>query len=539
MDFKPYIIIQIIFLAFVLAFIVHEIRITGASSSKEKKLAVYTLLILFIGVLLRSINLSYPHGVFVDEAMGAYDSWSLANYGVDSNLASYPVYLKSWGTGQSALYAYLALPFIKLFGLNVEAYRLPMSLISCLALIVLYKTLKKSQQSGSLVFCITAFLAINPWHIIKSRFAVDCNICPDLVLIGICLIILSIYTHRRKTGLTVAGFSLLALSAYGYGVSWMVLPFIFIGGFLYLYRKKYLSVKQEIIAASISFLILLPLILFAFTLFFKLEQFTIGPVTITQLSDGRHNDTTLFGSGRFIQQFLLYLKYAYKVVVLGIDNLNVSSLPVSGIFYNIISLPFLILGIYKGYKEKSVVNDIFLIWLISCLPILLIVEPTINHWNLLWFPVIYFTGYGIFKFIEIGQTNFVIVGSIYSISFLLFLRNYFDREVYKPFNSYTFEKEIKFTKDHHFNKIFYPKDFTHSYTLFYTPVSPYIFAKTFVSDGHMLSTGLSYANISFGLPDIQPISKTAYVISNQQLPSIDLNLFRIQKGEYYSVLWND
>lgn len=96
MDFKPYIIIQIIFLAFVLAFIVHEIRITGASSSKERKLAVYTLLILFIGVLLRSINLSYPHGVFVDEAMGAYDSWSLANYGVDSNLASYPVYLKSW-----------------------------------------------------------------------------------------------------------------------------------------------------------------------------------------------------------------------------------------------------------------------------------------------------------------------------------------------------------------------------------------------------------------------------------------------------------
>lgn len=541
MGFQPYMIVQVVFFILIAIFIGYEVYKIKPETKQNKRIAYFTFLFLFLGVLLRTINLSYPQGVFVDEAMGAYDSWCLANFGVDSNLMSYPVYLKSWGTGQSALYAYLALPFIKIFGLSAEVYRLPMSLIGCMSLLSLYWALKKSGKKPLLVFWLIAFLTINPWHIIKSRFAVDCNICPDLVLIGVCLLIVAFAPlAKRQLTYSAAGFSLIAISAYGYGISWMVLPFIFVAAFWYLYKNDYLSGKSILVISVVSFILLLPLILFAITLFFKLEQFNLGSITITRLSDGRHNNTTLLGGENVVSQILFYLKLGYKVVILGIDNLNVSSLQWSGVFYNIISLPLLVFGIYKSRKEKGDwVNRIFFIWLISCLPMLLIVEPTVNHWNLLWFPCIYFTGYGIYRFSEISRVNGVVIGCIYAISFLLFLRNYFDKNIYNPFNSYTFEQEIKFTRNHSFDKVYYPKDFIHSYTLFYNPISPYRFAETYVSNGAALSIALSYDNISFGLPAIEPKDKTAYIVSNWQLSKIDTRGFHIHSGEYYTVLWCD
>ncbi len=143
MVFQNYMLIQIIFLVGVLLFLGREIFLAKKKIDVVERKRIYILqLILFIGVLARSLNLLWPYGSFIDEPMGAYDSWCLANYGVDSNLASYPVYLKSWGTGQSALYAYLALPFIKLFGLSEESYRLPMSLIGSFVILFFYWTLR-------------------------------------------------------------------------------------------------------------------------------------------------------------------------------------------------------------------------------------------------------------------------------------------------------------------------------------------------------------------------------------------------------------
>lgn len=540
MEFQPYMIVQVIFFVFVAIFLGYEIQKAKGLSLSDRKLTYCTLVILLAGILVRSINLTYPHGIFVDEAMGAYDSWCLAHFGVDSNLASYPVYLKSWGTGQSALYAYFALPFIKIFGLNIVAYRLPMSIIGCLALIILYLTVKKGQKNTLATLSITAFLAINPWHIIKSRFAVDCNICPDLILIGVCLIIWGYYsTHKKQLWYYLGGFIMLSVSAYGYGISWMVLPFIYVLTIWFLYKKGGIDIKKIAIVSIVSAIVLLPLVLFAFGLFLKWDQFSLGFITITQLSADRHDNTTLLGASNIPAEIIRYTKYAYKIVITGVDNLNASSLPVSGVFYNIVSLPFLAYGLYKSIKAKDITGRIFLIWLISCLPLLLLVEPTINHWNLIWFPVIYFTGYGIFRFVEISRTNLFIIGAIYILSFGLFLRNYFDKNIYSPFNSYMFEKEIRFVGSKQFNKIYYPQDIIHSFTLFYNPVDPYTFAKTFVSDGNDLAQAVAYDNISFGLPaEIHPQEKTAYVISNASLPSIDLTGFNIEKGIYYSVLWS-
>ena len=77
-----------------------------------------------------------PYDMVTDEVSMGYDAWSLANYGVDRNLDSWPVYLKNYGGGQSAMYAWLCALLIKLTGtVNAAVIRLPAALFGLLTLI--------------------------------------------------------------------------------------------------------------------------------------------------------------------------------------------------------------------------------------------------------------------------------------------------------------------------------------------------------------------------------------------------------------------
>lgn len=543
MEFQNYIYVQILFLIGVLLFLGREVFLIRKRSNPIEKKQLYLLqLILFIGVLVRIINLSYPNGVHVDEAMGAYDAWCLANFGFDSNLASYPVYLKSWGTGQSVLYAYLALPFVKFLGLSVEAYRLPMALIGGFTLLFFYWTLRKTQKNVLFIFCVSVFFAINPWHIIKGRFGMDCNIFPDLLLIGICIILIAYYLESTFQQLTlyVLGFAMIVLSAYGYAVSWLALPFLYSMLLWHLFKSQKINLKTVMGSIIVSFVIVLPLLLFVYVLVFDGDQFQIGQMTITKLGAGRHETTTLFATDNFFLTLLSNIKNAGRLCVFGVDNMAANALPIYGIFYNIISWPFLIYGLYKSRKKKNPLTIFFLIWLISSLPIIILVEPNINHWNILWFPVIYFTGYGVYLLAEKLKENQILFLSIYSIFFVVFLYTYFDKRIYNPFNSYTFKGEIEFCQSQNFDKVYYPNDIIHSFILFYAPIDPSEFATTRIDkDGTTFAK--SYTNVVVGLPNsFEAKPKTAYVVPNDKLNFIDLSQFKIKKGKYYySVIWND
>ncbi|PXV67429.1 hypothetical protein CLV62_103102 [Dysgonomonas alginatilytica] len=545
MEFQSYMFVQIAFFIGVLLFLYKEMTVAQKLSDRTERKQFYLLqFILFIGVFVRLFNLSYPDGVFIDGAQGAFDSWCLANFGIDSNLASYPVYLKSWGTGQSALYAYFALPFIKVFGLSAEAYRLPMSLIGCFTLLFFYWTLRKTQKNKLLVFCLAAFLAINPWHIIKCRFAVDCNIFPDLLFIGICFIILACYsTFSRKQSLFyIIGFGIISFSAYGYAVSWFALPFLYLLMLWYLFKAKKIDKSTGIISVVTSFLIVVPLLLFVYVLFFDGDQFQIGKMTITKLSTGRHESTTLLGAENVLSAFLKNIKDMGRLLIFGVDNMSTSTLPVYGEFYNVISLPFLAFGIYRHWKlkDKEPVFVIFFIWLVSCFLVVLLVAPNVNHWNILWFPITAFTAYGIHLFAEKSKENQILFFSIYSIIFAVFLYTYFDKRIYNPFNSYTFKDEIIFSQEQNLDKVYYPRDMQHPFILFYKPVAPLQFATTLDRDSITLRYK-SYDNVILGLPEhIEPKPKTGYLIPNDLLKYIDLSQFKIKRGKYYySFIWND
>ena len=111
---------------------------------KYKKYLIIGSILLLVGSLIRLLFIDkLPAGLNQDEASIGYDAWAILNYGIDRAGNSYPVHLNAWGSGQNALYAYLLMPLIKIFGLNSFSVRLPSAVLSSITLVVAYFLFKK------------------------------------------------------------------------------------------------------------------------------------------------------------------------------------------------------------------------------------------------------------------------------------------------------------------------------------------------------------------------------------------------------------
>ena len=147
----------------------------------DKFVEKYFKLIIIIFLLLIVISRLYkfgelPNAIHLDEAGESYDAYSLANYGTDRYLNSFPVYLINFGGGQSALYAYLDAFLIKITGQdNIFITRLPELLMFLMAIFLIYKLVNKMQDKKTALL-VTFLVIICPWHIIQSRFGLDCNL---------------------------------------------------------------------------------------------------------------------------------------------------------------------------------------------------------------------------------------------------------------------------------------------------------------------------------------------------------------------------
>ncbi|NDV79636.1 hypothetical protein [Dysgonomonas sp. 511] len=548
MHFTTYHIVFLLAGAFVLLFYYTQLKgIRQITASKERKLLYGALAAMLVGILARTAFPGYPFGVNMDEAINAYDAWCFANFGTDQYLEAYPVYLKSWGTGQTALYAYLSVPFIKLFGLSTIAHRLPMMLISCFSVLFFYYTLVRIKVSALSVFTIITLVAFSPWHIMKSRWALDCNIAPDLFLIGICCILLGYHALSRgkRLLLFLVGFISFALTAYGYGVAWLMLPFACTGIMIYLYKQQKISLKEILICTIVMAITLLPLALFGYVLFWGGEGFQFGPFHITQLLRDRHSETTFLNNDSLCGYLYDNARAALKMMTLGVDGLRWNALQYWGQFYNLLGLPFIVYCFYRYKKEKqlAVIDILFIIWAVSCLPLMLLVEANVNHWNMLWFPLIYFfsKGWGFATKIYPRTLLPAVVGI-----FLLMCGFIYDYSKYhQPENIWIYwndmgfmqhyEEPINYMLELDVDNRFYSTaidSFSTYGVMFYNPIDP----RTYGLDAKN-TTKQEHFRKKYFVDSIAPMPRTAYLVPNKDLEQIGDTLFHIQHFELYSVVW--
>ena len=204
------------------------------------------------------------------------------------------------------------IPFIALFGLSTLSIRLPMAIISCISLVVFYLLLKEISNKKMALIGL-AFFAICPWHILKSRWALDCNLFPDFILFFIYFLVKGL--NSKKKIYYYLSFVIAGLSAYTYGTSFFFLPLFIIPLLIYLTYKKEITIKQSIISLLIVFIITLPLILFVIINTFNLPQINLPFMTIPRLSANRYEQVTSIFSGNFLENsisnFINALKFLF------------------------------------------------------------------------------------------------------------------------------------------------------------------------------------------------------------------------------------
>lgn len=387
---------------------------------RKKELIIFTA-ILIIAIFSRGYKLnSLPVGIHVDEAGMAYDAFCLATNGTDRWLNHFPVYLENFGGGQSALYAYLAAIFIKIFGLNMISIRLPAFILSIVAIVLVYFITKK-ECGIKQAELVTFLIAIMPWHIMASRWGLDCNLLSPMIIISTCLLI----NAKTIKGYILAGI-FFGLTLYTYALSYLILPIFLALILLYmLYTKKikFLNIVQLGIPI---FILALPLMLMILVNNSYINEIR-GFITIQKLPEYRGAEISISN----VKNNLSFIKTMFTN-----DGLSYNALQEFGTVYNF-SIFLIILGglielsnfIYNMKNKKFELNTVMFLLVgtvLFCL--MLTVNPNINKANAIYIPMMFF----IVTAMKLFYKNYKIIFGTFMILFFVF----FIRFEYFYFSNY-------------------------------------------------------------------------------------------------------
>ncbi len=234
------------------------------------------LKILALTLIIRVFMLgSVPSSLNWDEISMGYTAYSLGVTGNDEWGSHLPLFFRSYGEWKSAVYIYLLVPLIKLFGLSPFIVRLPSALAGVISVYLIYLVAKKlySHQVG----LWAAFLmAVTPWSFFLSRPAFEANVALTLVLSGLYLFL------TQKYFLSAI---LFGLAPHTYNSAKLVVPLLVI--YLLWSTRLYKNLKS-------STIVLLTLAVFAFPVLSNL---------ISGYSQARYNQVSITTDGESLTKF--------------------------------------------------------------------------------------------------------------------------------------------------------------------------------------------------------------------------------------------
>ena len=385
--------------------------------------------ILMAAVLVRCIGfVRIPTGVNQDEAMAGMDAWALSKYGTDRFGIRLPVHLTAWKYGQmSALLSYCMIPFIKLFGFGTLAVRLPMLLASCGSVTLAY-LVGKRLFSGRMALGLMALTAINPWHFMQSRWSLDCNLFPHVFLLAFWLLLLGLEKRRYL----YASMIFFGLTFYCYGVAvYSVTPFLLVFALWCLWKKR-LKFREILLCVALFLPVALPEILVMAINFFRLPTIETPLFTMSYFPESIRSRDILFLNFSFEQLWRNFLAMIRTCILQTPDWLH-NALPAFGPLYHI-SIPFMLAGMAAftrdAFREKDMARKtgMLALWgflLTGVWTGLLTFEVNVNRINIIYFPLIFMCGYGVWTVTKRCKRIRPFIWAAYAVCFVLFLSSYF------------------------------------------------------------------------------------------------------------------
>jgi 4-amino-4-deoxy-L-arabinose transferase-like glycosyltransferase len=206
------------------------------------------ILILLLATTLRLFNLaSNPPGLNWDEVSMGYSAYSLLETGKDEWGVSWPLLFRSYGEWKSPVYIYLLIPFIKVFGLNAWAVRLPAAIAGILAVYLTY-LIGKKLYSENVGLWAALLLSVSQWHLMLSRPGFEAGVALTLVLAGIYL-----FLKEKPIFATLP----LGIAIHTYHSAKLVVPIIIV--YLAISNFKKIGFKKLAISALILGIFALPI----------------------------------------------------------------------------------------------------------------------------------------------------------------------------------------------------------------------------------------------------------------------------------------
>lgn len=379
---------------------------------------------------------SIPEYFNQDGALAAIDAKSLLNYGVDHTGMSWPVHLTGWDSAQmSSLMTYLQIFTVKLFGLSVLGVRLPSLIFSLLGIICLYKFAEKAfnKYFGLLVLY---FAAINPWHIMQSRWALEANLYPHFIIIGLYLLYSAVDIKNtdkllkvKKYGYLVASMIVFGLSMYAYGISIYTTPTLLAFLSIYLLYNRYLNMCDVLLCVFVYFLVAGFFILTMMINCFGWDTIQIGYFTLPYFENSSRAADVLLFSDSFGEDLILNTIGIFLVYVLQYDMHEYNAIAGFGVVY-LFTLPFIIIGfiyVCSKFKKHIGLSFIFGLFLASSVCSVLTSMVNINRANIVHYGSILTACLGIYVVCYVCKYKFVnsFVFSTYLVAFVAFLLVYF------------------------------------------------------------------------------------------------------------------
>lgn len=375
-----------------------------------------------------------PSGLNQDEASIGYEAFSILNFGVDRNGLSYPVFLISWGSGQNALYAYLIMPFISALGLSPFAVRLPMALmgtITVAAIAVYAKTIGGKRIGLASAF----FLALNPWHIMMSRWGLEANALPFVFSLGLaCLSKTLDKSFRPARCWQIAAGALFGACMYAYGTAYFTVPlFIIITiGICIFFRK--LSASGALIIFGVFILASLPIFITIFIGLLHLPTLHLGPISLPAMVSNPRFMALVAPGGRIRPELLLQnTKDFARLIWTQRDLSPFSTTPPHGYLYTkfffLLACAGTAVAIARFIRKRgSLFEASLIVWIAVCLLQGCLVEPNITRNNLLWPALTIAAGVGASAISRKANILFVLILCAYLIHFGTFAHDYATRQ---------------------------------------------------------------------------------------------------------------
>lgn len=523
--------------------------------NKQVMYYIFLSAIFFVALFVRVYQFgNVPGGFNQDGAMAAVEAKALAEYGTDRFGMYKPVHLTGWGYGQmSSLLSYMMAVCIKLFGFSTVTVRLPLLLMSLTGLVFLYLFVREAFGEGP-ALAAAFFGAVNPWHILQSRWALDCNLYPHFFLIGLTFLLYAVNRKHRKLFLSLSMIAF-GLSMYCYGVAIYTTTFFLFVTVIYLLFSKRIKWYEALLAFGVYLLIAWPFLLVMAINTFKWNTVTTPFFTIPYFENSTRSTDILFFAEDKGKQFISNVKSLFSVTVLQKKDLPWNDIEGFGTVY-LFSYPFVFVGLFTIIRKcrEKVGAVLLLFYLLSGVVCgILTGNVNVNRINIIYYCIIILAGLGIYEAVMRFPNYRKIIGGIvvaaYFFVFILFVREYYGNYANSIKNYFfcDFENALYCVKDAEVEKYYITSDSQYEgskhvseiLTLFCMEIDSAYFRGDKKIEG-WLPYEERYQYFYTGNAYGDPAEDAAYVVTVNEIYNFDPMYYEItQFGNYYAIKKRD